>query len=55
MPAAREYRFEQRSGGRGAAVRVGPEGGTRVINVYRDQDAAQQVVDLLNKLKSREA
>jgi hypothetical protein len=55
MPAAREYRFEQRSNGRGAVVRIGPTGGKRVINVYKDQDAAWQVMELLNQLKSREA
>jgi hypothetical protein len=55
MPKAREYRFEQRSGGRGAVVRIGPTGGKRVINVYTDQDAAAEVVALLDRLKSREA
>jgi hypothetical protein len=55
MAAAQRYEFNQRSNGRGAVVRVGPTGGTRLINVYADQDAAQQVVDLLNKLRSREA
>lgn len=55
MAAAQRYQFEQRSDGRGAAVRVGPSGGKRVMNVYKDQDAAQEVVDLLNKLRTREA
>ncbi len=55
MPAAREYRFEQRTGGRGAVMRIGPTGGQRLINVYKDQAAAQEVVDLLNKLRVREA
>lgn len=55
MPAAREYRFEQRSGGRGAVVRIGPTGGKRVINVYKSQDAADAVVKLLDSLKSLEA
>ncbi len=55
MPQAQRYQFEQRSGGRGAVMRIGPTGGTRVINVYKDQDAAQEVVDLLNRLRTREA
>lgn len=55
MPKAREYRFEQRSGGRGAVIRIGPTGGKRVINVYTDQGAAQRVVDTLNSLKHLEA
>lgn len=55
MAKAREYRFEQRSGGMGAVVRIGPTGGKRLINVYTDQDAAQEVVDLLERLKNREA
>lgn len=55
MPAAHEYHFEQRSGGRGAVMRVGPSGGTRLINVYKNQDAAQRVVNLLNSLKDQEA
>lgn len=55
MPQAQRYQFEQRSRGRGAVMRIGSAGGQRLINVYKDQDAAQQVIDLLNKLKSREA
>jgi hypothetical protein len=55
MPQARHYQFEQRSGGRGAVVRVGPSGGKRVINVYKSQDAAQEVVNLLNAYKYLEA
>lgn len=55
MAQARHYQFEQRSGGAGAVLRIGPSGGKRLINVYKDQDAAQQVVDLLNRLKSQEA
>lgn len=55
MPAAREYRFLQRSGGRGAVARIGPEGGQRIINTYKNQSAAQRVVDLLTELKSQEA
>lgn len=55
MAQARRYQFEQRSDGRGAAVRIGPSGGKRVVNVYKDQDAAQEVVDLMNRLRSRES
>ena len=55
MAQAKKYQFEQRSDGRGAVMRIGPTGGQRLINVYKDQDAAQEVVDLLTKLKSREA
>lgn len=55
MSQAKRYQIEQRSEGRGAAVRIGPSEGKRLISVYRDQDAAQQVVDLLNKLRHLEA
>lgn len=55
MAEARKYQFEQRSDGKGAAVRIGPTGGKRVMNVYKDQDAAWDLVNFLNKLKSREA
>lgn len=55
MPKAREYQFEQRSGGRGAVIRIGPTGGKRLINVYKNQDVAQELVDLLTKIKHLEA
>lgn len=55
MAKAREYQFEQRPGGRGAVVRIGPTGGRRVINVYENQNAAWDVVNFLNKLKPQEA
>ena len=55
MAQAKRYQFEQRSDGRGAAVRIGPSEGKRLISVYKDQAAAQEVVDLLNKLRTREA
>lgn len=55
MPQAQRYQFEQRSGGRGAVIRIGPSGGKRLINVYTDQGAAQRVVDMLNNLKHLEA
>jgi hypothetical protein len=55
MAQAQRYQFEQRSNGRGAVVRIGLSGGKKVINVYTDQDAAEAVVDLLNRLKYREA
>lgn len=54
MAVALRYQFEQRSNGRGAVVRIGPTGGRRVVNVYVDQAAAQEVVDLLNKLRNKE-
>lgn len=55
MAQAQKYQFEQRSDGRGAVVRIGPSGGKKVINVYTDQDAAWVVMELLNRLKDREA
>lgn len=54
MPAARQYFFKQRSGGRGAVVQLGPEGGQRIINTYKNQNAAQRVVNLLTELKDQE-
>lgn len=55
MPKAREYQFEQRSGGRGAVIRIGPTGGKRLINVYTDQDVAWRIVQALNAVKDKEA
>lgn len=55
MTQAQRYQFEQRSGGRGAVIRIGPTGGKRLINVYTDQDTAQYVTDILNRFKNREA
>jgi hypothetical protein len=55
MAQAQRYQFEQRSGGRGAVVRIGPTGGKKVINVYKTQDAAMDVVNILNQYKSSEA
>lgn len=55
MAQAQRYQFEQRSGGLGAVVRIGPSGGKRVINVYKDQDFAQILVDILNNNKHAEA
>lgn len=55
MPAAQRYQFEQRTGGRGAVVRIGPSGGKKVINVYKTQDAAMDVVNVLNRYRASEA
>jgi hypothetical protein len=55
MAQAQRYQFEQRSGGRGAVVRIGPTGGKRLINVYKDQDTAMYMVNILNHHRSREA
>lgn len=55
MAQPREYRFEQRSEGRGAVVRIGDKGGKKVITVYRNQSIAQHVVDFLNGWKHGEA
>lgn len=55
MPQAQRYQFEQRSEGRGAVVRIGPSGGKRLINVYKTQDAAMDVVNTLNRYRSSEA
>jgi len=53
MPA-RRYQFEQRSGGRGAVVRIGEKGGKRVIAVYKDQAAAERVALMLDRNKDQE-
>lgn len=55
MAAAQRYQFEQRPGGQGAVIRIGPTGGKRLINVYKDQDAAQEVIDFLERFRTREA
>lgn len=55
MAQAQRYQFEQRSGGRGAVIRIGPTGGRRVINVYKNQTIALEIVNQLNKHKSQEA
>lgn len=55
MAKARMYQFEQRSDGRGAVIRVGPTGGQRLINVYKNQDAAMRVKELLEELRDQEA
>lgn len=54
MAQAQRYQFEQRSEGRGAVIRIGPSGGKRVINVYKTQDAAMDIVNTLNRYKSQE-
>jgi hypothetical protein len=55
MAQAKYYEFEQRPGGWGAVVRIGPSGGKKVINVYKTQDAAMKIVNTLNQYKSWEA
>lgn len=55
MAKPRRYQFEQRSEGRGAAVRVGPTGGKKVVAVYTDQETADEVVRFLEARKNREA
>lgn len=51
----RGYRFEQRPGGRGAVVRIGPSGGKKVVAVYTSQFAAEQIVRALEAQKHLEA
>lgn len=55
MAQAQRYQFEQRTNGRGAVIRIGPSGGKRLINVYKTQDAAMDVVNTLNRYKQLEA
>lgn len=55
MPAPRYYEFEQRSGARGAVVRIGDKGGKRIVAVYKSQTVALQVMDLLNNFKKYES
>lgn len=52
--AARRYQFEQRSGGRGAVVRVSEKGAKRLIAVYKDQAAAERVAIMLDRNKDQE-
>jgi hypothetical protein len=55
MAQAQRYQFEQRSGGRGAVIRIGPTGGKRLINVYKDQRTAMYMIHILNHYRSQEA
>lgn len=55
MAKARKYQIENRSGGQAAVLRVGPTGGQRLINVYKNQDAAMRVKELLEELRDQEA
>jgi hypothetical protein len=48
------YESQNRSGGRGAVVRRGIKGGTRLIAVYKSQTIAAHVADLLNSFQYRE-
>lgn len=49
------YEFQQRTGGRGAVVRVGPKGGRKSVLVYKDQQTASEMVAELNRRAAREA
>jgi hypothetical protein len=51
----RKYQFEQRPGGKGAVVRVGPSGGKKVIAVYTSQFMADQIARALDAQKHLEA
>jgi hypothetical protein len=55
MPKAQRYQFEQRPGGMGAVMRIGPTGGKRLINVYKDQDTAWRVKEALEAARDQEA
>jgi hypothetical protein len=55
MAKPRIYRFEQRSGGRGAVIRVGEKNGQRLIAVYDDQATADEVRAFLEARKGRES
>ena len=54
MTKPRFYQFEQRSGGRGAVIRIGGKGGKKVIAVYTNQSTAQYIVNQLNHHKNNE-
>ena len=49
-----KYEIQKRNFGWHAVLRKGPKGGTRLVAVYQDREAAEHVATLLNANAHRE-